>query len=206
MTAVRLTIAIMAAVGLSGCLPGKGIMAGKDRFKSADELRKAAGTIAGRVLPDEVAETLPIPLRVGDHLVILILYYRETGPRGRPVVHLPDHAMHLDPVTANVLRFWACRPEDVGIEPPLKPVPGAGIRPGMTSAEFVEKRNRFLAISPHVWELFASGAATFDSESSAMVREYLRLFLEITKAEVAPFYVAATPDFFNWLHKIAEGQ
>jgi hypothetical protein len=176
-------------------------MAAADQFKSAQELRKEAGAVASGVLPDEVADTLPVPHRDGSGLIILILYYRESGPPNRRVVRPPDHAMHLDPVSGKVIRFWACRPEDLGIEKTVKPVEGAGIRPGMTSQEFFEKRERFLDISPQVWHAFASGSSQFDASTETLLREYYRLFLEITKAEVAPFYAAAAPDFFGWLQR-----
>jgi hypothetical protein len=173
------------------------------RFKSAHELRNIAGAAARRVLPIEIADTLPVPHRTGDRLVILILFYRESGPPNRRVVELPNHAMHLDPITGKVLRFWACRPEDVGIETPLKPVEGATIPPGMTGGEFFQKRERFLSVSPQVWEAFDSGATKLDSATTAVIREYWRLFLEITKSEVAPFYVAAASDFFGWLRHVS---
>jgi hypothetical protein len=35
-----------------------------------------------------------------------------------------------------------------------------------------------------------------------LIEEYNSLFLHITKAEVAPFYVGAAPDFFGWLEQV----
>ena len=201
---VRFTMSygILTALLLSGCSGWEVTMSSDAPYKSAHELQKIAGETASRVLPVETANTLPVPQRDDGNLVILILYYRESGRPNHRVVKLPDHAMQLDPVTGKVLRFWACRPEQVGIETPLRPVEGAGIRPGMDWEEFFHKRERFLAISPEVWEAYRSSAAK-SSAAATVAREYWQLFLEITKAEVAPFYVAAAPDFFRWLRQIA---
>jgi hypothetical protein len=177
-------------------------MAAVDQFKSAQDLRREAGAVSAGVLPDEAAETLPVLHREGGRLTILILYYRESGPPNRRVVRPPDHVMYLDPVSGKVIRFSACRPEDLGIERSMKPVAGAGIRPGMTSQEFYQKRERFLDISPQVWHAFASGSSQFEASTQGVLGEYYHLFLEITKAEVAPYYVAAAPDFFGWIQRV----
>jgi hypothetical protein len=176
-------------------------MSAETKFKSAEELRVIAGKASGRAIPDELGDTYPIPHRTGNGLVILIMYYMEMGPPTKRVVHPPSHAMHLDPVSGKVLRFWACKPEELGIEPPLDPVAGAGIRPGMQWEELVQKRDRFLAISPQVWEAFAAGNTNPDPATKLIVQEYWKLFLELHKAEVAPFYLAAAPDFFGWLRQ-----
>ncbi len=173
------------------------------QFMSAPELRDVAGSVARRVLPVEAAETLPVPRRdPKEGLVIVILYYRESGSPGKRVVKLPDHAMYLNPVTGKVLRFWAIEPEELGIETPLRPVPGAGVPADMPKMDFVEKRQRFLDISPAVWEAFASQASDYPPNVLAMIRDYRSLFLQTTKAEVAPFYVQAAPDFFRWLDQV----
>jgi hypothetical protein len=200
-----LTMTIVLVVMASGsCAPRGGAMSANNHFLSADELRKIAGATSGAVLPDEDADTLPVPHKDADHgLVILVLYYRESGPPRQRTVKPPHHAMFLDPRSGKVLRFWACRPEDLGIEMPPKPVPGAGIPAGMTSEEFLTKRQRFLDISPAVWEAFASGATELPNNIRSLIEEYKSLFLQITKAEVAPFYVEAAPDFFGWLEQVA---
>ncbi len=168
---------------------------------SAQEIQKLAGAVSSRALPDEIAETLPVVQKTRGGPVVLVLYYSETGRPNHRTVHLPDHAMQLDPYSGKVLRFWSCNPEDLGIESPLKPVAGAGIPNGMTSGDFFLKRQRFLEISPTVWEAFVSG--TTDAQTAAVVQEYWHLFLEITKSEVAPFYVSASPEFFKWVRRLA---
>jgi hypothetical protein len=171
-------------------------------FMSAQEIREIAGRTAAAVLPDEVAETMPVPRRKNDNVVLLIMYYTETGPPNKREVGLPHHAMELNPSSGDVLRFWACSPEELGIEPPLSPVEGADIPQGMTSDEFVEKRQEFLDISSRVWEAYYHGDTQVSGPTADLVKRYYALFLEITKKEVAPYYVAAAGDFFNWVKSV----
>jgi hypothetical protein len=170
-------------------------------FIPAEEIRRIAGSTSSAVLPDEDADTFPIPLRADGGVVILVMYYSETGRPGRRVVHLPHYAMILDGETGKVLRFWAVTPDELGIRAPLTPVPGAGSDPAMPVEERIRKRDRFLAISPDLWRAFAAGGK--DPATAAAAREYLDLFLSLTKKEVAPFYVAASPAWFEWLRSVA---
>lgn len=179
-------------------------MSANNHFVPARELQRIAGATSGAVLPDEDAETLPVSHKDAKYgLVILILYYRESGPPRQRVVTPPHHAMYLDPTSGKVLRFWACGPDELGIPIPPPPVPGAGIPSGMAHEEFISKRDRFLDVSPAVWEAFASGTAQFPPETKSLIVEYRSLFLRITKAEVAPFYVGAASDFFRWIDDVA---
>ncbi|AUX35235.1 MULTISPECIES: hypothetical protein [Sorangium] len=168
-------------------------------FQSAHELRQIAGKTSGAVLPDEDADTLPIPVKVDGAVVILIMYYRERGRPGQRVVAPPHYAMHLDGRTGRVLKFWAVVPEDLGINDPSAAVEGVGIPPGMSSDDFFQKRERLLAISPDVWAAYARGAAPTDPAVRPLASEYWSLFSQITKREVAPFYLQASPDFFAWI-------
>ncbi|OQW91960.1 MAG: hypothetical protein BWK78_03095 [Thiotrichaceae bacterium IS1] len=174
------------------------------QFKSAHELREIEGATASAVLPDETAETVPIPQKTNQGMVILVMYYNWVGQPNRYTVLPPHYAMQMEPVTGKVLRFWSCRPLELGIRIPTTPVKGAGISPNMTSDEFFEKRQRFLDISAEVWQAYASGKTKFDSIIRTIVQEYENLFLQITKEEVAPFYVAASPDFFKWLQIVSQ--
>jgi hypothetical protein len=174
-------------------------------FVSGEEARRAAGTAAAEVLARETASTLPVPLSSKQPGVLLVLYYKEFGPPAKRKVYPPHYAMHLDGRSARVLRFWACTPEEVGIVQPQAVVEGAGIRDGMTGEEFFEKRQRLLAISPQVWSAFARGVDGGDATVRDAAREYRTLFLEITKREVAPFYVQAAADFFRWVDRVAVG-
>jgi hypothetical protein len=172
-------------------------------FLPAQEIRRIAGRLSSAVLPDEDAITLPVPIRAEAGVVLLIMYYRELGPRSRRVVHLPHYAMHLDGATGKVLRFFACAPEDLGITQPLAHVPGAGVDSAMDGLAFYHSRERLLDLSPELWRAFADAGEVAPSTAEA-AKEYLEIFLKITKAEVAPFYLAAAPDFFAWLERAAQ--
>jgi len=168
-------------------------------FQPAHELQRIAGKTSGAVLPDEDADTLPIPVKVDGDVLILIMYYRERGRPGQRVVSPPHYAMHLDGRTGQVLKFWAVVPEDLGIHDPDAVVEGVGIAPGMSPDDFFKKRERLLAISPDVWSAYARGAAPTDPAARPLASEYWTLFAQITKREVAPFYFQASPDFFHWV-------
>ncbi len=198
-------LAFVAAV-LFGCSHGREIMSTPTHFISADEIRRIAGSTSAAVLPDEDADTFPIPVRVGGGVVILVMYYKETGRPGQRVVHPPHYAMHLDGETGKVLRFWAVTPDELGIRTPLTPVPGAGTDPAMAVDERIRRRDRFLALSPDLWKAFAAGSKQVDGAVAAAAREYLDIFLTITKKEVAPFYVGASPAWFEWLRSVAAPQ
>jgi hypothetical protein len=172
-------------------------------FMSAHDLKKIATKTAEEVLPDEDAQSLPFAHKDPKYgMVVMILYYRESGPPSKRVVNPPHHAMYLDPATGKVLRFWAATPDELGIETPVKPAAGPSARQGMPWQELFEKRQRFLDISPAVWEAFASGASQVPGETRAMLHDYRNLLFEITKPEVTPFYLEAAPDFFGWLDGI----
>lgn len=171
-------------------------------FKSAHELRKLQTAASTGIVPREMAYTLPVPKKTESGMVIVVLYYYETGPMNHRTVHMPERAMLMNPVSGEVLRFDAIRPADVGIREPLTPVPGAGITPGMTGDEYFAFRQRFLDISAQVWEAYDSGKTEFNATTKAILREYESLFLCITKKEIAPFYVMTSPQFFKWLKNI----
>lgn len=176
-------------------------------FKSAHDLRRNQMAASSAVLPREMAYTLPIPKNLQTGIVIQVLFYSETGPMNQRTVHLPGYAMYLSPTEGRVLRFWAIRPEEAGITEPLQTVPGAGIDPPtMTGMEFFHLRQRLLDISAEVWEAYASGKIDFDNSKRVLIREYLSIFLRITKKEVAPFYVMSSPDFFNWLQTVSKAK
>ncbi len=169
---------------------------------SAHEIRTIAGSAAAALLPIEVAVTLPVPLREKDAVIALFIYYSETGPRTNRIVHPPSHAMRIDASTGKIQHFGATTPERLGIVQPIVPVPGAGIDRAMTAAEFIQKRDRFLDISADVWAAFETGSTSVDATASATITEFVDLFLSITKAEVAPFYVGGASEFFMWIKAV----
>lgn len=171
-------------------------------FVSMDQVREAAGRAASAVLPDEVGDTMPVATRRPDGVQLLVLYHRVVGPpmRGKPT--LPTHAMLLDPRTAKVVRFWKVTPDELGLRAPLAPVPGVGA--DMTDMPaFLDRRARFFAISPDVWEAFEQNASAPSGETAAQVKEYWELFRTLVSADLAPHYVGAAKDFFDWVRAIA---
>lgn len=165
-------------------------------------IREAAGRAAAAVLPDEVAETHPVATRTDDGVRALVLYYRMVGPipHGKPT--LPTHAMWLDPKTANVVRFAAVTPEELGLRPPLDPVPGASA--DMSDIlKYIAKRDRFFELSPGVWEAFDRSATSADTATDDDVKEYWSLFLQLVHPEIAPYYTGAAKDFFDWVRSVA---
>lgn len=168
------------------------------RFQSADELRRIAGAIAAKLLPLEIAQTLPVLVRHGPGFAVIVLFYPETGRPNRRTVSPPTHAMLLDAASGGLIRFWQTSAEELGIVQPCVPVAGAGIPPGMSTDEFIRMRDRFLAISADVWTMFAYPGPP-DPTGRELVAEFRLLFLKITKSEVAPFYVGAAAEFFAWV-------
>jgi len=179
-------------------------MSQSENFLPAERIRELAGATASKTLPDELGETLPVPIQQGNGAIeLLIMFYRETGPPGRRTVHPPDHAMRLDPFSGKVIRLWTCEPEDLGIVDPDALVEGVGIRPGMGWKEFTAMRDRFLIISPQVWQAWARHSGGNDPATRELAREYRDLFRAITVDRVAPFYVQAAAPFFSWLNETA---
>lgn len=171
----------------------------KGQFLEAAELRKLASAKAGTVLPDEDADTLPIPLRDGERLVILVMYYPVRGRPGHRTISPPRYALHLDPTTGDVIRAWKTTPQELGIHQPTAKVPGfEAPAPGSWQAQ-LRDRERFLAMSNDIWAEFASRRSATDAALRPTLRKYWKLFQQITLPEEAPFYVQAAPEFFDWL-------
>lgn len=173
-------------------------------FLPAEKLREVAGRAASAALPDEVNETLPVATRGKGGVEALVLFYKIVGPPGRGKPALPSHAMRIDPRTGNVLRFWAATPRELGLGGALPSVPGAGMLPDDVT-DFLDARDRFLAISPDVWAAFEAGSTSVDAATQDLVSEYYALFLRITRAPIAPFYVGGAADFFAWIRAVLGG-
>jgi hypothetical protein len=150
-------------------------------------------------------ETFPIPVRLGSRVVLLVMYYKIQGPRGDCRIDPPHHAMHMDGETGRVLRFWPTKPEELGIHGPLKPVPGLGGKEMDPVPEQLEKYAFRDAHSPEVWAAYAAGRTDVDPATAAMVKQYRDTFFALTMDRVAPLYLAASPDYFQWLNTVAAG-
>ncbi|MBK8256698.1 MAG: hypothetical protein IPK82_29010 [Polyangiaceae bacterium] len=170
-------------------------------FLSAERIREIAGRAASTVLADEISETLPVATRGPAGVEALVLFYSVVGARGNARAKLPSHAMRIDPKTGSVIRFWACDPAEIGLGGSLTPVPGAGALPDDVK-DFLDFRDRFIALSPSVWEAFEKGNTSLVQGERDRVAEYYDLFLKITRPPVAPFYVGAARDFFDWIRAV----
>jgi hypothetical protein len=171
-------------------------------FLSMDAIREAAGRAASKVLPDEIGETMPVVTRTDDGVRAIVLYFRVLGRRPNTRPTLPTHAMLLDPATAQVTSFRAVQPEEIGIVPPLDPVPG--VRVDMSDMKaYLARRKRFFELSPGVWAAFAQGATNADTATDADVKEYWDLFRQLVNEPVAPYYTSAAKDFFDWVRAVA---
>lgn len=62
---------------------------------------------------------------------------------------------------------------------------------------------RFLALSPELWKAYAAGGTKVAAPVAAAAREYLDIFRKIIGKEVASFYLAASPLYFDWLRAVA---
>lgn len=169
-------------------------------FLPVEKLREVAGRASGAVLPDEIAETLPVVTKTEHGISVLIMYFPMSGrPPAPPRVGLPSHALWLDGKTGKVQRFWACKPEDLGLRDPLPEVPGAGVGIDDGVPKFLERRARFFELSPEVWAAFEQGDTQLSEDMREKVAEYYALFLQIVIPDVAPFYVSGAADFFQWI-------
>ena len=120
---------------------------------------------------------------------------------GSPVA-VDARTVSLDPKTAAVVRFAAVTPEELGLHPPLDPVPGVNCDMSDIPA-YLAKRGRFFDLSPGVWEAFERSATSADTATDADVKEYWGLFLQLVHPEIAPYYTGAAKDFFDWARAIA---
>jgi hypothetical protein len=148
-------------------------------------------------------ETFPIPVRIGSRVVLLVMYFKVSGRPGNSEIHPPHHAMHIDGETGQILRFWATKPEELGIVGPLKPVPGLGgeeLEPVPGQLEKLDFRN---AHSPEVWAAYAAGRTDVDPATAATVKKYRDTFFATTMDRIVPLYLAASPDYFQWLSTVA---
>ena len=196
-----------AWLGLSvvmACGAQRPMMTNSQDLKTARDIRELAGRVASVSLPDEMAETLPVPTRVSGTKAIQILYYSEVGRPDHRKVMPPEHCLLLDAESGALLRFWACRPEEFGMTSRPAAVPGAGISADVSVDEYIDKEDRVLEISLPVWREFFAGGVPDDPAMRELAREYRQLFLETTKAEVAPYVVGAAADFFQWLEAAAK--
>lgn len=202
-TLTRIAALFMATI--IGCIPPSKSdtdMTKTRRVKSVDEIQEACGRAASTILPDEDGETFPCPVKANGHEYIQVLFYSLTGELGAETIEVPHYCMWLDPYTAEVVRFWPCTPQEIGIERSAEPISPRGNQGDLSFETLIEKRERLSAISPSVWKLFFDNATSFDSETAATLREYRSLFWETSDPEETKFVVGASRDFFEWLDAV----
>jgi hypothetical protein len=177
-------------------------MSAPTRFKTTRELQEIGGATACRVLPVEVAASLPMPIKADNRMNVVFLYYNDTQVKGQRVISPPHHAMVLDAVTGKLLRFWACTPGELGVRTPAGPPPGPELDPAVTAAEFWQKMARLLEMSPAVWEAYAVGNPRPDARTQALIQEYRAIYDRIALRPLVPYYEAVAADFFRWLRQV----
>jgi hypothetical protein len=168
-------------------------------FLSTDHLRKIASAKAGEVVPDEDADTLPVPIWQGDRMLVLIMYCPVRGRPGHRSMLPPHYALHLDPRSGAIVRAWKATPRELGITDPTQRIAGIAPPGSATWETLLKDRERLLAMSNRIWSAFANRARPRDSRLRPELITYWRLFQEIATPEEAPFYLQAAPDFFNWV-------
>ena len=201
---IKIPMLCMGVALMASCSSERSNIPKMNEINSAQEIKTQAGKAASTVVPDEAAETIPVPKRLGEKFVIQILYYRQVGSPGKRKELPPEYCMLLDPESGKVIRFWRCTLAEIGLDEGTPTVAGAGIKSGMTTEEFTMKEERLLAISQPVWIAFFHGGVPNAADTRALVREYRQLFLQTTNEGEAGFTVAAAAEFFQWLDTVAK--
>jgi hypothetical protein len=169
-------------------------------YKPARELTDIASSKLG--LSTGVAETLPLPRRVDDSMRVIVMHYRE-GLKPRESVYPPHSIATIDAATGEIVEARNCLPADLGVaQQPGEPTVGFGLDPEMTGDDFWELTDRFLDISPQVWEIYARGSTQLPSEDLDLVLYYRFLYSRIAKAPLIPYYEAVAADFFEWMDEV----
>lgn len=166
-------------------------------FRPAEDIRQIAGRAASSTVSDECGETLPFPVRTADGVALLVLYYKVFGGAGPQEIKPPHYAMYLDGTTGQVLRFTATSADSLGIRVPPVPVEGVTGPRDIDGSQRLARRDRLLAIAAQVWSGYANDDRT--PATCALAGEYWTLFTGLELPSVAPFYVDASPDFFQYV-------
>jgi len=187
---------------LIGCIDSSRVskeMPNAHEIKSVDEIQEACGIAASTILPIEDSSTFPTPIRSNGHDYVQILFCSRSGVEEDEVIEEPHYCMWLDPFTAKVMRFWPCTPQEIGIEGKPLLINPPGPLAGIEFEQYMEKRDRLSTLSPIVWKLFFAHTSPSDPQTVAILKEYLKLYLETTNKAVARFEIEASSEFFNWL-------
>jgi len=109
--------------------------------------------------------------------------------------------MWLNPVSGEVIKFWKCSLEEIGLSNGINFKVGAGLGKGDNKENSYRRTDRFYAISNLVWELFQKGEVPNNSVHLDLINEYYQLFLYMNEKEGAQITVASSPEFFKWINE-----
>jgi hypothetical protein len=175
------------------------------KVKSTEELLQIAGATASKVLETETARSLPLATKSFLNLRIVVLYYRESVIPGEEIVYPPHYIMVLDARSGKIIRFEPCTPRDLGVNKREGvPEQGFGLDPNMSPDEFWGRIDRFLEISPIIWQAFDSGKRKFNPKTTGFIKEYYSIFWKILKKPLLPYYSAVAKDFLKWLENFSK--
>ncbi len=143
---------------------------GPVQFKNGGEYAKAADAAAD--VPDEYAWTRPTPVRKGDRVRILVLYYARRS-------YEPRYAVWMDP-DASIDDREKVDAEDVGIRERSRTVPGVERKKGVPLADLEDE---LYALCPTVWKAWADDRV--DAEITAAASRYWAIYAQITDEAIA---------------------
>jgi hypothetical protein len=191
---------IFVFLTISGFSKNNHNISGPTSFKSAEEIlyiaQKSYGIHAG------VAESLALPTKIGQKVHIVVLYYREGMRPGEEIIYPPHHKITIDAATGKVVENRPVTPRDLGVsKDPGAATEGFGLDPAMTADAFWDFYDRFINISPAVWEIFKTGETQLSDQDLEVIKEYNAIFLCIAKTPFLPYYKAVASDFFDWLSR-----
>jgi len=173
-----------------------------NKFKTAREIKDLSELTPLNTIPTGYANSLPVPRRLSDHtLVIQILYFVVVRSEDKLQYTLPEYCMWLNPVSGEVVKFWKCNLEEIGLENGINIEVMAGLGKGDTKENRYRRIDRFYAISNLVWELFQKGEVPNNSVHLDLINEYYQLFLYMNEKEGAQITVASSPEFFKWINE-----
>ena len=178
----------------------------RPRIRPIQQLIAAAGAAVELELPTETAESDPVLTSSEGRLCAVTLYYKLPPvrlPRDEFYIIPPHHRLLLDALTAEVVRFEGCVPQDFG-QPHQQGahIVGPVLPPELTYAAHEQHARTMLEQSATVWQAFADRPPLTPALAEA-ANAYLEALLTIAKQPLVPYYRAAAPDFFTWLDRAA---
>jgi hypothetical protein len=169
-------------------------------FVSARDALAAAQRAADR--PNTEAPGLPVALKTADGVGVLVFFLGNSGP-ANPHIAPPEYAVELDRL-GKIVKSAAIEPGRIAAFSRRSAEPGIGTAATLAVPEYIAKRRRFLDVSPLVWAAFARSANADEPGTKELVSEYWALFCSVTRGDDGPYYLEASPAFFDWVRKLAK--